>query len=619
MKSLLLTMLLAGTVASAADIVITDLSAAAPLAGEWKRQLGDDPRWSDPNFDDSSWTSVNMPQPVAPGPVGFQWHRLHVVLPDDQPHHLLLAPLYPAYEIFVNGQRIGSFGTVGTRTGQLYAEPMIFALPSSRRMVIAIRSYDINLLFGRQSASTVTGTSWIASRSVLEGKQAQWALALAERSALMRVVVVMLIAGGLFFMVTSLWRRKAEEYLWGGSFIALLGLLRILQNFPQALGWTNRFAVDLTASLGDAATVVTWVLFCKTFFQSNLTRTAWAAAGLQMVCAIFNAQPVSEQLPSYAMAISNLIWHCSTVIVYLSCLAGRRHASRQSYWPLNVGVLCWMGANFVFSISAFLSSEQFFSDTVSPLEVAFRSAVLFFELGLGIALNQRAGERDREQDRLQSEMAAASEVQSLLLSSAAPDPQYEITSIYYSASEVGGDFYQIAEREDGSKLVIVGDVSGKGLKAAMLVSVALGALGATRSSSPSLVLASLNDSLFGRVAGGFVTCCCVRLGSNGDLTIANAGHLAPYRNGHEIEMEAGLPLGLIPGGICLEITLQLLPGDQLTLISDGVLEAENENKELFGFDQTRQISTKSAQVIADAARAWGQTDDITVVTVRRPA
>ena len=241
MKSLFLLLLLGRTFASAADIVI---------AG----------------------TSVNMPQPVAPGPVGFQWHRLQVVLPDEQPRHLLLALLFPAYEIFVNGQLLGSFGKPGARTGQIYAEPVIFALPSSRRMLIAIRSYDVNLLFGRQSASSIDGTSWIASRSVLEGKKAQWTLALAERSALMRVAAVVLIAGGLFFMVTSFWRRKAQAYLWGGAFIALLGLLRILQNFPQALGWNNRFAVDLVASLGDAATVVMIAEAAKAWGQTeNIT------------------------------------------------------------------------------------------------------------------------------------------------------------------------------------------------------------------------------------------------------------------------------------------------------------------------------------------------------------
>ena len=79
-------------------------------------------------------------------------------------------------------------------------------------------------------------------------------------------------------------------------------------------------------------------------------------------------------------------------------------------------------------------------------------------------------------------------------------------------------------------------------------------------------------------------------------------------------MEAGLPLGIAPG---VEYAEFVTRGQQFTLVSDGVVEAENSTRELFGFDRTREISTKSAQQIADAARAWGQNDDITVVTVKR--
>lgn len=212
MKKHFLILLFAGAAGAAADIVIGPLGDAAPLAGEWKRQLGDDARWADPAFDDSAWTTVVMPQPVAPGPVGFQWHRLSVVLPDEQPRHLLLAPLFPAYEIFVNGQRLGSFGEVGKRTGQLYAEPILFALPRARRLVIAIRSYDVQLLLGRQSASVFAGTSWIGAVSALEGKRAQWALARVERSGLMRVVSVVLIAdknmSSMANVITPVYRAK---------------------------------------------------------------------------------------------------------------------------------------------------------------------------------------------------------------------------------------------------------------------------------------------------------------------------------------------------------------------------------------------------------------------------
>ena len=113
--------------------------------------------------------------------------------------------------------------------------------------------------------------------------------------------------------------------------------------------------------------------------------------------------------------------------------------------------------------------------------------------------------------------------------------------------------------------------------------------------------------------------CCARLEADGQVTIANAGHLAPYLDGVETQVENGLPLGLDPEAHYPETTLTLLPGSSLTILSDGVVEAENAQRELFGFDRTRDISSKPAQEIADAAKAWGQNDDITVVTVRRNA
>ena len=164
-------------------------------------------------------------------------------------------------------------------------------------------------------------------------------------------------------------------------------------------------------------------------------------------------------------------------------------------------------------------------------------------------------------------------------------------------------------------MALVGDVSGKGLKAAMLISVAIGALRREKSSSPSAILAGLNEALLGQ--GGFVTCCCIRYMPGGELTMASAGHPAPYCEGRELDVVAGLPLGVLAEAEWQETRLILPPGLQITLVSDGVVEAENGQRELFGFDRTREISGKSAQEIADAAKAWGQNDDITVVTVQR--
>jgi hypothetical protein len=225
----------------------------------------------------------------------------------------------------------------------------------------------------------------------------------------------------------------------------------------------------------------------------------------------------------------------------------------------------------------------------------------------------------REQARSAAELDAAREIQQRLVPAALPIvPGFSIEAAYVPAEEVGGDFYQVLSQPDCSTLIVVGDVSGKGLKAAMTGALAIGALRtlSTECFPPAVFLARLNQQLVYSQESGFVTCICARIRADGEVTVANAGHLAPYRNGAEVEIESGLPLGILSGAEYEESTLHLNPEDRLTFLSDGVLEARNAGGELFGFDRTRALSAQSAGQIAAAAQEFGQEDDITVLTVR---
>ena len=189
--------------------------------------------------------------------------------------------------------------------------------------------------------------------------------------------------------------------------------------------------------------------------------------------------------------------------------------------------------------------------------------------------------------------------------------------VYLAAEEVGGDFCQVLPRLDGSILVAVGDVSGKGLQAAMLGTFAVGALRsiADEAIDPCATLERLNQVLMRAGHTGFTTCLCLVLTRDGDVTIANAGHLSPYLDGREVELHAGLPLGIIDDPQYTQLTFRLPASARLTLISDGVVEARSHSGELFGFERTRNISGLPASQIAAQAKNHGQQDDITVVTL----
>jgi len=157
-------------------------------------------------------------------------------------------------------------------------------------------------------------------------------------------------------------------------------------------------------------------------------------------------------------------------------------------------------------------------------------------------------------------------------------------------------------------------------------STLVGALRNELSHDPATVLGHLNHVLIGAVSSPgavpdldcapcFATCLCARIYPDGTMTIANAGHLSPYRDGRELPLPPGLPLGVIADSEYEQATFQLSRGDRLVFLSDGVVEAKNAHGELFGFERTQQVSNEPARYIAQTARHFGQTDDITVVSV----
>ncbi|MGB9144709.1 MAG: PP2C family protein-serine/threonine phosphatase, partial [Acidobacteriaceae bacterium] len=227
-------------------------------------------------------------------------------------------------------------------------------------------------------------------------------------------------------------------------------------------------------------------------------------------------------------------------------------------------------------------------------------------------------EQSRRQNVLDEEFRNAQELQQVLVPDSLPEvPGYTVTSAYRPAQEVGGDFFQVIPGCDGGATLVVGDVSGKGLKAAMTVALIVGAVRtlAETTNDPAEILAGLNRRLHGRMSGGFATCVALRLDANGTCTVANAGHLPPFVNGEEMSLPGALPLGMASEGDYATATVRLEAGDRLVLYTDGLPEARNAAGELFGFERVRTLLAGDADpnAVAEAALRFGQEDDVTVV------
>ncbi|UWZ86892.1 PP2C family protein-serine/threonine phosphatase [Occallatibacter riparius] len=228
----------------------------------------------------------------------------------------------------------------------------------------------------------------------------------------------------------------------------------------------------------------------------------------------------------------------------------------------------------------------------------------------------------REEEHMRGELEAARAVQQVLIPDAIPTiPEFAIESVYKPAGEVGGDFFQILATPQGGVLVVIGDVSGKGMPAAMTVSLLVGTFRtlAHFTQSPGEILRAMNQRMLARSAGGFTTCLVLRVDADGALTVANAGHLAPYADAQELQIENGLPLGSMADAQYTESQFKLPPRGRLTLMTDGIVEARNKSGELFGFERAAKLSSEPAERVAEAAQRFGQEDDITVLTISRAA
>jgi serine phosphatase RsbU (regulator of sigma subunit)/predicted ester cyclase len=249
----------------------------------------------------------------------------------------------------------------------------------------------------------------------------------------------------------------------------------------------------------------------------------------------------------------------------------------------------------------------------------------------------------RARERVEQDLRVARSIQQASLPKEVPELEgWWIAPYYQPAREVGGDFYDLFELEEGRVGVVVGDATGKGMPAALVVSAASSMLRAVaqafHSSSPGEVLSRVNETLVARIPPNvFVTCFYAILDPHrGSLRYANAGHTLPcckrYDEDQADELRVrGMPLGLMPGMLYEEKQTILVPGDGVLLCTDGLVEAHNPQGEMFGTPRLRGFLSErseggnglSAALMEElesfTGEGWEQEDDITLLTLKRSA
>ena len=622
--------------------------ATVPLVGDWQFHAGDDPAWAAPDFDDSAWQSIEVGRPWEgqghPGYTGFGWYRLHLDMPANGAEDWQLALLSPyvqdACEVYWNGELVGRVGKLPPHPSWYpHQQPAGIPLGALRSGVLAIRVWkapyaflsfpDEGGLVGVPQAGSREGVNALVDRAAYENLRSQ----LFELSEQMFSGIVGLLAllgwlrsrkvrmlGWLALaMVFPIYRILAFEFSQWGSFNVLYGLigpmvainnvatwflllyLLRLDGNKGLFRWTQIFsATTLCCALVNTVMVcLDWTrLFPRFFLIADVVSTIPVEL-LELFGVVIFLFAVRKRLDAarWILAVSALL---SDLYQAADDISGM--GMRWTHWTLATMLeapLFSIGGNG-FSLSGLIGTLLL----VSILYVAWRSLV----------------EQSQRQSGLEQEYRSAQELQQVLIPKELPTmPRYAVTSAYRPAQEVGGDFFQLMALPDDGALLVIGDVSGKGLPAAMAVALLVGAIRSTveTTSDPAVVLSALNRMLHGRLRGGFATCQVLRMDGKGNCLIANAGHLPPFLNADEVALLPALPLGLADE-VDYELTeLRIGAGEQLTLYTDGLLEARNGAGELFGFERIADLvaTARDAQQIADAAQAFGQEDDITVLTL----
>jgi hypothetical protein len=550
--------------------------------------------------------------------------------------HLKLHENHPALSLLLDG---------GVGTYSLYVNGVDVEGPELRS------SLRVNRPNERAIALDVPGTDLVlALRTHTTPAYANWHLPLflsaslgtpdaidSQREALESVrfyplipavaINLLLILAGIGAFSLHLSQPGHPEYRWLGLYLFLIGTADLLW-YSQHSGVLPLAANFLLADPLLYAVAIAQIEFTFSFGGMRVSRL-WRIyellllAPLPLVWLTWQGQFPSDSF----IVVEGLILVPVSVLLPLLLLHWYRRGNREAGWLILPSLLPAASISLYDfgTLALFLGWKRFeFLDNsipIGPFAIQANDLCnLLFLLAIAVVMFFRFTRVSREQARAAAELGAAREIQQRLVPASLPAlAGFRIETAYLPAQEVGGDFYQVLAQADGYALIVVGDVSGKGLKAAMTGALAIGALRtlAAENHSPGALLARLNRQIVATQESGFITCLCLRISMQGAVILANAGHLSPYRGGEEIEIDSGLPLGLSGAAEYGETALQLAPGESLTLLSDGVVEAMNADRQLFGFERTRAISTQSAQAIAAAAQAFGQDDDVTVLTIQK--
>lgn len=622
------------------------------IDGDWQFHVGDDMRWASPSYDDSLWEHIKADDTwgaqTHPSYTGFAWYRRHLDIasrPSNQKLAILMPPVDDAYELYWDGVKIGNFGTLPPNAVPDVGRRQSFALPASPSGttdgLLAVRVWAAPLTFigpatgGGLNEPPAVGDAAVIAAIVGQGDFMRLRAGLYGRA----ISLFLLLIGTVSFLAWVRDRGK-KLYLWFAIWLLTKVALYYLSSdrvIELISGTTFGVLLFFFHSIVDCSIFLLLLYLFNLQDNRQLRRWTGIAMGVNLGFALAGivlslGWASAGRIMQWTEAPLTVAFLLSELFVFVLVYQGLR---RKLDFPRRLVAVVAFSV-YLHEIVRLLSAEgrrfthsNLYPKMSTPLFHIAASGITSRQIletlllvSLAYALMHYAMEEREHTAAIELELKSAQEVQRIMIPEVVPSiPGYAIESVFQPALEVGGDFFQIIPLEDMSTLIVLGDVSGKGLKAAMNVSLIIGTLRALAelNADPASILSGLNRLLAGRLQGGFATALAFRVDELGNCSVANAGHLDPFLNGKELPIEGSLPLGIFSKTEYEQQNFSMSEGSCLTIYTDGVPEARNKHDELYGFDRTKILlgHSPSAEFIAETASAFGQEDDITVLTITR--
>ncbi|MDE0637231.1 MAG: SpoIIE family protein phosphatase [Candidatus Poribacteria bacterium] len=632
------------------------------LKSPWKYHPGDNPEWANPAYDDTDWESVStlLSQKELPksGWEGIGWFRLHFTVQDEKLKNTPLA-LHVAYqagasEIYLDGELLYAFGKVGTRKEEEehYWErnPQVITFSGKTDHVIAVRYSN----FSSYQSTPVLGFGLVVA-PLNESIKSRVTM-VRQGTTLQMVWTAIPVFLMLQHLLLFFFYPRARENLYFalltgsiGAFVFIIFQFFILATSATQLLYLLRLLVSVYVLI-----FLSGMLFLYTLFYSKLPKLFWiflTGWGITLFVGLSDIDKIIFDITSTnsfsigKVSIFPLLFSFTilTSLEMIRVIIVAIFKRKDSAWIFGLGSLSPFVLPFIFGFIVSRTGH----DIAWELTVIILFLAPLFSMSVYLARNVSRTRRKLETEELErqlleventrktEELEEARKLQMSMLPDAPPElPNLDVAFEMRPATEVGGDYYDFNLTDDGQLTIAIGDATGHGMNAGLVVS-------AVKSLFKTSAPGAGNLQILERISQGIKSMNLKRLYmamtlatfNDNTLTLASAGMPPPliYRSEENMVEEIlleGMPLGGVIGTDREEASFELQSGDTILLMSDGLPEMLNLENEMLDYPKTKELFTEIADKspkaiirhIIEGSTSWAdgkpQEDDVTLVVIK---